>query len=84
MVHFYNKQRHLVMLLSDFAINSEEEPVLSFNVEISYAGFTYSSSITGFKYLFDLFKTELVELNERKRNTASLVLTERQLGIDFE
>ena len=82
MIHFYDKQRKLVMVMSNFVQNGGD--IISCDVEVAYGGFSCTTSIEEFKCLFERFKDELVELYNGQRETANLSLMERQLYIDFK
>ena len=59
MIIFYDKNRKIVMKLTDFASDNEIETRLKFSANISYAIYTAKREVDDFKIYFTNFLNEL-------------------------
>lgn len=84
MIHFYDKNRKLVMELSNFSFDNEEEQKIRFSSSISYAFYKALRDIEDFSFCFEDFLKELNLLNENKIKIAKFRPIERQLEIYFK
>jgi hypothetical protein len=85
MVHFYDKNRKLVMKLYDFSSSSGQEPTtIKFSVDISYLLFKAFHVVEDYKVYFESFLEELNLLYENKRKIAQFSPIEMQLEIYFK
>jgi hypothetical protein len=83
MVHFYNKDREIVMELYDFSFDNEQEPGIKFSASISYAFYKALQDIEDYKIYFENFLKELKLLYEKKIIIAKFIPIEKQLEIYF-
>lgn len=83
-IHFYDKNRKLVMELSNFSFDNEEEQKIRFSSSISYAFYKALRDIEDFSFCFEDFLKELNLLNENKIKIAKFRPIERQLEIYFK
>jgi len=84
MISFYDKNRKIVLKLSDFNSDYQIETRIKFTANISYAFFTASSDIEDFKVYLENFSNELKLLYDSKVETAQFVPFERQIEIYFK
>jgi hypothetical protein len=84
MMHFYDKSRKLVMELSDFSFDNEEEQKIRFSSSISYAFYKALRNIEDYRICFENFLKELNLLYENKIKIAKFQPIERQLEIYFK
>ena len=84
MIHFYDKNRKLVMELSNFSFDNEEEQKIRFSSSISYAFYKALRDINDFSSCFENFLKELNLLYENKIKIAQFKPIERQLEIYFK
>ena len=83
MIHFYDKNRNIVMKLFDFSFSEQEEPRIKFSSIISYSFYKASREIEDYKICLEAFLKELNLLYENKIEIAKFVPLERQLEIYF-
>ncbi|NDW13674.1 hypothetical protein D0T50_12345 [Bacteroides sp. 214] len=84
MIHFYDKSREIVMKLSDFSFDNEQEQSIRFSSTISYAFYKASQNIESYRFdLEDLLK-ELNLLHANKINSVLFRPIEGQLEICFK
>ncbi len=83
MIHFYDKNRNIVMKLYDFSFNEQGEPRIKFSSIISYSFYKASREIEDYKSCLEAFLKELNLLYENKIEIAQFVPLERQLEIYF-
>jgi hypothetical protein len=81
MVHFYNKNREVVMKLYDFSFDNKYEQVVNFSVDISYVFYKASQNIEDYKVYFESFLQELKMLCDNERTVAQFIPIERQIEI---
>jgi hypothetical protein len=84
MIHFYDKNRKVVMELSNFSFYNEQETRIKFSTNISYAFYKASRNIDDFKVYFDNFLKKLRLLYDNKIKIVQFVPLERQLEIYFK
>jgi len=84
MIHFYDKSRKLVMELSDFSFDNEEEQKIRFSSSISYSFYRALRDIEDYSICFENFLKELNLLYENKIKIAQFLPIERQLEIYFK
>ena len=84
MVHFYNNKRELIMTLYDFSFGNEQEPVVCFAADISYAFYKASRNVKDYKSYFLKFLEELIFLYAGRTTTAQFVPINRELEIYFK
>jgi hypothetical protein len=84
MIHFYDKNRKVVMKLYDFSSNNGQEPTIKFSVDISYLFYKAFHIIEDYKVYFESFLEELNLLYENKTMIAQFIPIERQLEIYFK
>ena len=84
MINFYDKNREIVMKLTDFASDSEIETRLKFSANISYAIYTAKREVDDFKIYFTNFLNELKLLYDNKIEAAQYVPLEREIEIYFK
>lgn len=84
MIHFYDKNRNIVIKLYDFSFNEQEEPRIKFSSIISYSFYKASRKIEDYKSCLEAFLKELNLLYENKIEIALFVPLERQLEIYFK
>lgn len=84
MINFYDKNRNIVMELSDFAFDNEQEQKIRFSSNISYAFYNAQRDIEDYRIYFEDFLKELNLLNENKIKIAQFRPIERQLEIYFK
>lgn len=53
MIHFYNKNREMIMLLHDFSFDNREEQVMKFSADISFAFYKASQIIEDFEWYIE-------------------------------
>lgn len=83
MIHFYDKNRNIVMKLFDFSFSEQEEPRIKFSSIISYSFYKASREIEDYKSFLEAFLKELNLLYANKIEIAKFVPLERQLEIYF-
>ncbi len=83
MIHFYDKNRNIVMKLFDFSFNEQEEPRIKFSSIISYSFYKASREIEDYKICLEAFLKELNLLYANKIEIAQFFPLERQLEIYF-
>ncbi|MFA6200046.1 MAG: hypothetical protein WC679_06560 [Bacteroidales bacterium] len=83
-IHFYDKNRKLVMELSNFSFDNEEEQKIRFSSSISYAFYKALRDIEDYRICFENFLKELNLLYENKIKIAKFQLIERQLEVYFK
>lgn len=81
MIHFYNKNREMIMLLHDFSFDNREEQVMKFSADISFAFYKASQIIEDFEWYIEMFLTDLQLLYNEKKNSARFIPIERQIEI---
>lgn len=84
MIHFYDKNRKVVMKLFKFSFDDEQEQKIRFSSSISYAPYKAFQYIEDYKVYFEDFLKELNLLNENKIKIAQFRPIERQLEIYFK
>ena len=84
MMHFYDKSRKLVMELSDFSFDNEEEQKIRFSSSISYSFYRALRDIEDYSICFENFLKELNLLYENKIKIAKFQPIERQLEVYFK
>lgn len=84
MIHFYDQSRKVVMELSNFSFDNEQEPRVRFSSSISYAFYEASREIEDYKIYFEDFLKELNLLYANKIKIAQFKPIERQLEIYFK
>jgi len=84
MIHFYDKSRKLVMELSDFSFDNEEEQKIRFSSSISYSFYRALRDIEDYSICFENFLKELNLLYENKIKIAKFQPIERQLEVYFK
>ena len=83
-IHFYDRDRKLVMELSNFSFDNEEEQKIRFSSSISYAFYKALRDIEDYRICFEDFLKELNLLYENKIKIAKFQPIERQLEIYFK
>jgi len=83
-IHFYDKNRKLVMELSNFSFDNEEEQKIRFSSSISYSFYKALRDIEDYSICFENFLKELNLLYENKIKIAQFRPIERQLEIYFK
>lgn len=84
MVHFYDKNRKVIMKLSDFSFDNEREQKIRFSSRISYAFYKASRNIEDYSAFFQLFLDELKLLYEHKIEIAQFKPIEKQIEVCFK
>jgi hypothetical protein len=83
MIHFYNKNRRVVLELYDFSFINAQEPIMRFSANISYDIYRASREIEDFKVYLESFLNELILLNTNKVEFAQFLPIDNQLEIYF-
>lgn len=83
-IHFYDKNRKLVMELSNFSFDNEEEQKIRFSSSISYSFYRALRDIEDYRICFEDFLKELNLLYENKIKIAKFQPIERQLEVYFK
>lgn len=83
-IHFYDKNRKLVMELSNFSFDNEEEQKIRFSSSISYSFYRALRDIEDYRICFEDFLKELNLLYENKIKIAQFKPIERQLEVYFK
>jgi hypothetical protein len=84
MIHFYNKNREVVMELSNFSFDDKQEQGIRFSSSIFYAFYKASRDIEDYRIYFEDFLKELNLLYANKVRIAQFRPIERQLEIYFK
>jgi hypothetical protein len=84
MVHFYNKNREVMMKLYNFSFDNKQEQIAKFSAGISFAFYTALQDIEVYKVYLESFLQELELLYDNKRKVAQFIPIERQLEIYFK
>jgi hypothetical protein len=84
MIHFYDKNRKVVMELSSFSFDNEQEQGIKFFADVSYAFYKASRYIKDYKVYFESFLKELELLYDNKTKIAQFIPIERQIEIYFK
>jgi len=84
MIHFYNKDREVVMELYDFSFDNKQEQGIKFFANISFAFYKVSLYIENYKVYFESFLKELELLYDNKIMIAQFIPIERQLEFIFK
>ncbi len=84
MIHFYDKNRKVVMELSNFSFDNEQEQRIKFSSNISYAFYKTSRNIEDYKVYFEKFLKELNLLYANKIKIAQFLPIEKQIEIYFK
>lgn len=83
MIHFYDKNRKVVMELSNFSFDNEQEQRIKFSSNISYAFYKTSRNIEDYKVYFEKFLKELNLLYANKIKIAQFLPIEKQIEFGY-